>query len=33
MTSGQLNILNPYYAKNKHPARRDIKSLAKAIDV
>ncbi|KIK44588.1 hypothetical protein CY34DRAFT_105877 [Suillus luteus UH-Slu-Lm8-n1] len=33
MTSDQLNILNPYYAKNKHPARRDMKSLAKAIDV
>ncbi|KAG1864114.1 hypothetical protein DFJ58DRAFT_743571 [Suillus subalutaceus] len=32
MTTGQLNILDPYYAKNDHPTKDDIELLAKAID-
>lgn len=33
MTKEQLNILNPYYAKNNRPARDDIELLAEAIDM
>lgn len=33
MTNEQLNILNPYYAKNNRPARDDIELLAEAIDI
>ncbi|KIK48446.1 hypothetical protein CY34DRAFT_8271 [Suillus luteus UH-Slu-Lm8-n1] len=33
MTKEQLNILNPYYAKNNRPARDDIELLAEAIDI
>ncbi|KAG1871289.1 hypothetical protein DFJ58DRAFT_763174 [Suillus subalutaceus] len=33
MTTGQLNILDPYYAKNDHPTKDDIELLAKAIDI
>lgn len=32
MTCKQLEILNPYYAKNDRPARGDIELLAEAID-
>ncbi|KAG1871018.1 hypothetical protein C8R48DRAFT_770615 [Suillus tomentosus] len=33
MTHEQLNILEPYYAKNNRPTQDDIKSLAEEINV
>ncbi|KAG1825755.1 uncharacterized protein BJ212DRAFT_1295124 [Suillus subaureus] len=33
MTNEQLNILNPYYAKNDRPTKDDVELLAEAIDI